>query len=71
MAISTIPGAGIATDTLEAGDIAANAVGTSELADSAVTGANIATVGIALLMKPTAHSGMAINWFVHELEFLR
>ena len=45
MAISTITSAGIATDTLEAGDIAANAVGTSELADSAVTGANIAYLG--------------------------
>ena len=45
MAISTIPGAGIATDTLEAGDIAAGAVGTSELAASAVTGAKIGYLG--------------------------
>ena len=43
MAISTIPGAGIATDTLEAGDIAAGAIGTSELAADAVTASCIAT----------------------------
>ncbi|SVE15607.1 uncharacterized protein METZ01_LOCUS468461, partial [marine metagenome] len=45
MAISRITGAGIATDTLEAGDIAANAVGSSELAAAAVLPANIAYLG--------------------------
>ena len=45
MAISKITTSGIAGDTLTAADIAANAVGTSELADSAVTGVNIAYLG--------------------------
>ena len=45
MAISKITSAGVATDTLVAGDIAANAIGTSELAASAVTAAKIAYLG--------------------------
>ena len=36
MAFSKIPGAGVSADTLEAGDIAANAIGASELANNAV-----------------------------------
>ena len=42
MALTRVTSAAIDTDTIAAGDIAASAVGTSELADNAVTGAKIA-----------------------------
>ena len=45
MAISKITSAGVATDTLVAGDIAAGAVGTSEIATGGVLPANIAYLG--------------------------
>ena len=46
MAISKITTRGISGDTLEAGDIAANAVGASELADNAVDTAAIASEAV-------------------------
>jgi len=46
MAISKITSAGVATDTLVAGDIAAGAVGSSEIAANAVGTSEIATGGV-------------------------
>ena len=46
MAISKITTRGMSGDTLEAGDIAANAIGASELADNAVDTAAIAATSI-------------------------
>jgi hypothetical protein len=51
MAISKIPGAGVSADTLEAGDIADDAIGTAELANDVTisTSGNIATTGSGTL----------------------
>ena len=51
MAISKIPGAGVSADTLEAGDIADDAIGTAELANDVTisTSGNITTTGSGTL----------------------
>jgi hypothetical protein len=65
MAFSKVTGAGVATDTLKAEDIAADAIGTAELANdvSISTSGNIATTGSGTLAVAGAstHTGAVTN----------
>ena len=65
MAFSKVTGAGVATDTLKAEDIAADAIGTAELANdvSISTSGNIATTGSGTLAVAgtSTHTGAVTN----------
>ena len=71
MAFSKIQGAGVATDTLKAEDIAADAIGTAELANdvSISTSGNIATTGSGTLAVAgtSTHTGAVTNSSTSQL----